>query len=276
MYQTNEAMATPAGVGDRETTPLLGSSSASPHGDASSLNSTSHHGDSSSITTSNGQDDSWTVTHSARRLYVSHTLSTWNSRVFEFGSVLYLAAIFPGTLMPLSVYAMARGAAAIVLSSWVGQYIDREDRLKTVRLSIVSQRLAVAASCAIFLVLGRVQNLSDELRIGLLVLLVLMACIEKLSAIMNLVSVERDWVVVVAQSDTTALRTMNSQMRRIDLICKLLGPFFIGIMDGISTETAIFVNLGMNCTSVVVEYITIARHTMMRIFNNLPKDRGHY
>lgn len=52
---------------------------------------------------------------------------------------------------------------------------------------------------------------------------------------------------------------MNSQMRRIDLICKLLGPFFIGIMDGISTETAIFVNLGMNCTSVVVEYITIAR-----------------
>lgn len=38
--------------------------------------------------------------------------------------------------MPLSVYALARGAAAIALSSWVGQYIDREDRLKTVRLSI--------------------------------------------------------------------------------------------------------------------------------------------
>lgn len=52
---------------------------------------------------------------------------------------------------------------------------------------------------------------------------------------------------------------MNSQMRRIDLVCKLLGPFFISIMDGISTETAILVNLGMNCTSVVVEYITIAR-----------------
>lgn len=103
---------------------------------------------------------------------------------------------------------------------------------------------------------------------------------------------------------------MNSQMRRIDLICKLLGPFFIGIMDGISTETAIFVNLGMNCTSVIVEYITIARvsqlniqtrsyahpirytikyrsysiqrrypqsqHTMTRIPNSLPKDHGRY
>jgi solute carrier family 40 (iron-regulated transporter), member 1 len=102
-----------------------------------------------------------------------------------------------------------------------------------------------------------------------------MACIEKLAAIMNLVSVERDWVIVVARSDTTALRSMlllnchvyvsniliamNSQMRRIDLVCKLLGPFFIGILDGVSTETAILVNLAMNCTSVVVEYFTIAK-----------------
>lgn len=78
----------------------------------------------------------WTLGRSARRLYVSHFLSTCNSRVFEFGSVLYLAAIFPGTLLPMSVYAMARGASAILLSSLVGKYIDREDRLKVVRLSI--------------------------------------------------------------------------------------------------------------------------------------------
>jgi iron-regulated transporter 1 len=52
---------------------------------------------------------------------------------------------------------------------------------------------------------------------------------------------------------------MNSQMRRIDLVCKLLGPFFIGMVDGISTETAILVNLIMNCASVIIEYFTIAR-----------------
>ena len=52
---------------------------------------------------------------------------------------------------------------------------------------------------------------------------------------------------------------MNSQMRRIDLVCKLLGPFFIGMADGVSTETAILVNLAMNCASVVIEYFTIAR-----------------
>lgn len=56
---------------------------------------------------------------------------------------------------------------------------------------------------------------------------------------------------------------MNSQMRRIDLVCKLFGPFFIGILDGVSTETAILVNLAMNCASVIVEYFTIAKVSYM-------------
>jgi hypothetical protein len=71
-----------------------------------------------------------------RRLYVSHFLSTWNSRVFEFGAVLYLANIFPTTLLPMSIYAMVRGVSAIVFSSSIGNYIDRSERLSVVRLSI--------------------------------------------------------------------------------------------------------------------------------------------
>ena len=71
---------------------------------------------------------------------------------------------------------------------------------------VVSQRIVVAASCAIFYLLAKLQHASQDLRIGLLAILVLMACIEKLAAIMNLVSVERDWVVVVAKNNSVALR----------------------------------------------------------------------
>jgi solute carrier family 40 (iron-regulated transporter), member 1 len=71
-----------------------------------------------------------------QRLYVSHFLSTWNSRVFEFGAVLYLADVFPNTLLPMSIYACTRGAAAILLSPAVGKYIDMGNRLQVVRLSI--------------------------------------------------------------------------------------------------------------------------------------------
>ncbi|EGU81472.1 hypothetical protein FOXB_08054 [Fusarium oxysporum f. sp. conglutinans Fo5176] len=234
-------MASTTGVGDEETAPLLATSPTSSTGvinsQYQSLSQISSSNDSDVSNTSN-TDPGWTLSQSARRLYISHTLSTWNSRVFEFGSVLYLASIFPGTLMPLAIYSIVRGASAITLSSWVGSYIDRKDRLNTVRLSIVSQRLVVAASCVIFFILSRVESPSDELRVGLLAALIFMACVEKLAAIMNLVSVERDWVIVVARSDTTALRS---------------------ILDGVSTETAILVNLAMNCTSVIVEYFTIAK-----------------
>ena len=70
------------------------------------------------------------------RLYISHFLSSWNSRIFEFGAVLFLAAVFPATLLPASVYAAVRAASAIFLSPMVGQMIDNEDRLKMVRISI--------------------------------------------------------------------------------------------------------------------------------------------
>lgn len=123
-------MASPRRLSDEERAPFLEGQEINytqpPNDDGSS-----DHGQ--SIET---EDGDWTLNKSKRRLYVSHFLSTFNSRVFEFGSVLYLATIFPGTLLPMSVYALARGASAIVFSSLVGLYIDRGNRLKVVRTSI--------------------------------------------------------------------------------------------------------------------------------------------
>lgn len=70
------------------------------------------------------------------RLYVSHTLSAWNSRMFEFGAVLFLASIFPGTLLYASIYAFVRAFSAVALSSWLGARVDNSDRLVTLRHSI--------------------------------------------------------------------------------------------------------------------------------------------
>src|SRR3569833_184411 len=141
------------------------------------------------------------------RLYTSHLLSTWNSRLFEFGAVLFLASIFPGTLMPLSVYALVRSAAAILFAQAVGSWIDRGDRLLVIRVSIVGQRLAVAASCGAFWVMERRRDaLSRQAMDGLFALTVLLACVEKLCSVMNLVAVERDWVVVITDSDQDARR----------------------------------------------------------------------
>ena len=69
-------------------------------------------------------------------LYSSHFLSTWNSRVFEFGAFLFLAELYPQTLLPASVYAMSRALFAVVLSSATGYAVDRFPRLPVIRWSI--------------------------------------------------------------------------------------------------------------------------------------------
>lgn len=71
-----------------------------------------------------------------RRLYISHFLSTWNSRSFEFGAVLFLASIYPETLLMLSIYALVRSASAIFFAPVIGRVIDARGRLSVVRLSI--------------------------------------------------------------------------------------------------------------------------------------------
>lgn len=121
----------------------------------------------------------------------------------------------------------------------------------------VGQRVAVLLSCACFAVLIVISSSLNWLRIFFLVLLCVIAPVEKLCSVMNLIAVERDWIVVIAESSSLALEILNSRMRRIDLFCKLLGPLCIALIDGASTKIAIGVVFGTNALSVFVEYVAI-------------------
>ncbi|KAK1757092.1 Ferroporti-1 [Echria macrotheca] len=211
------------------------------------------------------------------RLYTSHFLSTWNSRQFEFGAVLFLATIFPGTLLPMSIYALVRSGAAILLAQPVGSWIDHGDRLTVVRTSIVAQRLAVILSCALLWVLDvQKESLTWEVRNALFAAVVLLACIEKLGSMMNLIAVERDWLVVITEGNEHTRRVLNARMRRIDLLCKLLGPLAISTIAIASTAVAIWVTLGMNLAAVAVEYLFIAQVYKMvpQLRRNIETDEG--
>ncbi|KAJ5945703.1 hypothetical protein N7454_002542 [Penicillium verhagenii] len=191
------------------------------------------------------------------RLYTSHFLSAWNSRMFEFGAVLFLASIFPGTLLYASIYALVRALSAILLSSWLGALVDKSDRLSVLRQSIIWQRVPAAISCLCFVVLPTTQ--SWGMTLALFVALGFLACLEKLAATANTVAVERDWAIVISDSIKVPRQELNASMRRIDLFCKLIAPVFISLVDSFSTRVAIWTVLGLNTVSVLVEYIAIAQ-----------------
>lgn len=195
----------------------------------------------------------------SKSIYVSHFISTWNSRGFEFGAVIFLSTIYPGTLLPMSVYALVRALAAIVFSPAVGRYIDRGNRLAVVRTSILGQRFSVTTSCLAFLYLLFFRKSSSQfVQLLLFLTLMLLACTEKLCIIMNTIAVERDWVVVIANENEQLLQVMNAQLRRIDLFCKLVAPLAIALLDGISTNIAITTTFIINLISVMAEYFLLA------------------
>ena len=43
------------------------------------------------------------------------------------------------------------------------------------------------------------------------------------------ISIEKDWVIVIANKDVERLTKINSIFRTIDLICLLLAPLIIGL-----------------------------------------------
>ncbi|GAD95214.1 conserved hypothetical protein [Paecilomyces variotii No. 5] len=191
------------------------------------------------------------------RLYISHFLSTWSSRMFEFGAVLFLASIFSGTLLYASIYALLRSLAAVVLSSWLGSLVDRSNRLSVLRKSIVWQRIPVAGSCLCFIALLAPKGSATILL--LFSITALLACLEKLASVVNTVAVERDWVIVVSDSLDLPRQELNASMRRIDLFCKLFAPVFISLVDSFSTRAAVWTVFCLNASSVPVEYLAIAQ-----------------
>jgi iron-regulated transporter 1 len=94
---------------------------------------------------------------------------------------------------------------------------------------------------------------------GLFAIIVALAGVEKLAFVANTVSVERDWIIVVSDSLSLDRQELNSTMRRIDLVCKLIAPLGIGLLDGYSTKLAIWVVFGQNAISVLIEYFAIAQ-----------------
>lgn len=119
------------------------------------------------------------------------------------------------------------------------------------------QRLSVAASCLILVFMLHGSREKGFVTHALFFASVVLACFEKLAFVANTVSVERDWIIVVSDSLSVDRQELNSTMRRIDLLCKLLAPVGIGLIDGYSTKVAIWIVFAQNAVSVLVEYFAI-------------------
>ncbi|TVY93896.1 Solute carrier family 40 member [Lachnellula willkommii] len=165
----------------------------------------------------------------AWNLYVSHFLSTWNIRTYEFAAIIFTAAAYPDTLIASSIRISVIGASVL----WF--FIVRS---------------------------GNATQTSSIIQDTMFCLILFLEVLETLSASGNMLSMERDFVVTAAGPDGQPydLTHLNSVMRRIDLICKLIAPILISvIVSATSVQIGVVIVGAMSTASWGVELLCAKR-----------------
>ncbi|ESZ93635.1 hypothetical protein SBOR_5984 [Sclerotinia borealis F-4128] len=211
----------------------------------------------------------------AWNLYLSHFLSTWNGRSYEFAAIIFTANAWPDTLVAASVRGIVRTLASICFSSSVGRWVDKSpDRLRTLLTTITVNRIAVICASILWFFVVESENgggkkrvpllesitdeaaFRDTIKIVMFVPILGFGILEGLSASGNMLSMERDWVVTAAAPEGKEydLTHLNSTMRRIDLSCKLLAPILISfLISALGMRIGVMVVGGMSAASWGVE-----------------------
>ncbi|ORX88899.1 hypothetical protein K493DRAFT_341003, partial [Basidiobolus meristosporus CBS 931.73] len=194
-------------------------------------------------------------------LFAFQLFNTWCDRLYEFGSYLFIMHVFKDTLLPSSVYGFALTGVGIVLSSWVGKWVDYVSRRTAVAIAIPTKRMSIGLMCLGFWFLSRYDFSVGSERstiYGVFGAIVFFACVLKVATISLSIAVDRDWIVILTKSDSSALTTVNTNMRRIDLISKIVTPLFFGFLSSSQGNVFCVVFVGFwSLASAVPELLII-------------------
>lgn len=128
---------------------------------------------------------------------------------------------------------IAETGCVLLFSSALGRWVDRTpSRLRALLLTINTNRISVLVSCTIwFLLLSLGSTAQKQALFGFALIL---GMVEKLSRGTNILSMERDWIPTLANaifegktSTQYDLTHLNTAMRRIDMLCKLVAPLAV-------------------------------------------------
>ncbi|KAG9321869.1 hypothetical protein KVV02_002205 [Mortierella alpina] len=146
-----------------------------------------------------------------QKLYISHFLTSWVDRSFEFASYLLIAKVFTTSLLQSSLYGLITTLAALLLSNRIGNWINILSRLHTYRITLLTQKLSIVVSTLLFYILDR----SPDKKTVLYACIIVLGCTLKLAFIGNSIAIEKDWAMVISDGH---IQLLLPTMRRIDLV----------------------------------------------------------
>nr|XP_009664576.1 PREDICTED: solute carrier family 40 member 1 [Struthio camelus australis] len=196
-------------------------------------------------------------------LYLGHALSTWGDRMWHFAVSVFLVELYGNSLLLTAVYGLVVAGSVLLLGAIIGDWVDKNSRLKVARTSLVVQNASVILCGIILMIVFLFKTQLLTLYHGWLltmcyILVITIANIANLASTATAITIQRDWIVVVAGEDRSKLADMNATIRRIDQLTNILAPMAVGqIMTFGSPVIGCGFISGWNLMSMCVEYLLL-------------------
>ncbi|XP_068920637.1 ferroportin [Petaurus breviceps papuanus] len=203
------------------------------------------------------------VTTAKFLLYLGHALSTWGDRMWHFAVSVFLVELYGNSLLLTAVYGLVVAGSVLILGAIIGDWVDKNPRLKVAQTSLIVQNVSVIM-CGVILMmvfLHKVDLLTmynGWVLTSCYILIITIANIANLASTATGITIQRDWIVVVAGDDRSKLADMNATIRRIDQLTNILAPMAVGqIMTFGSPVIGCGFISGWNLVSMCVEYFLL-------------------
>lgn len=196
------------------------------------------------------------------KFVLSYALTSWNVRMEEWTTTVFLTALFPNSLLPVSLYSLSSSACAIVFGGFIGKTVDYFPRLPVALTFLAIQKLMIAAISTMMWSLVDFEWTVGDRELDLdqrFMFILFCGCVLKLANTGTQISVERDWTMVIAR-DHDSLSVLNSRLKLVDLVCKLGAPLAISaVIVGVSIPVTMVTVAGFSILSTLFEWIFIVQ-----------------
>uniref|UniRef100_A0A3B1J916 Solute carrier family 40 member n=1 Tax=Astyanax mexicanus TaxID=7994 RepID=A0A3B1J916_ASTMX len=196
-------------------------------------------------------------------IYLGHALSTWGDRMWNFAVAVFLVELYGDNLLLTAVYGLVVAGSVLLLGAIIGDWVDKNPRLKVAQTSLLVQNCSVILCGILLMVVFQFKEQLDTLYNGWLltscyVMVITIANIANLASTAMSITIQRDWVVVVAGDDRSSLADMNATVRIIDQLTNILAPMLVGqIMAFGSHFMGCGFIAGWNLCSMCLEYFLL-------------------
>lgn len=183
--------------------------------------------------------------------------------MWHFAVSVFLVELYGNSLLLTAVYGLVVAGSVLLLGAIIGDWVDKNARLKVAQTSLVVQNVSVILCGIILMMVFLHKNELLTIYHGWIltscyILIITIANIANLASTATAITIQRDWIVVVAGGDRSKLADMNATIRRIDQLTNILAPMAVGqIMTFGSPVIGCGFISGWNLVSMCVEYFLL-------------------